>query len=75
MVRSVCGAEAELCNVCFLDTKIRTLNTRQRLPARSFSPSQVILDVVYNHTNEGDDAFPYTTSYRAIDCTVSRGMR
>ena len=31
---------------------------------------QVILDVVYNHTNEADDAFPYTTSFRGIDNKV-----
>ncbi|KAL5145311.1 Isoamylase 3, chloroplastic [Glycine soja] len=30
----------------------------------------VILDVVYNHTNEADDAFPYTTSFRGIDNKV-----
>lgn len=28
---------------------------------------EVILDVVYNHTNEADDEFPYTTSFRGID--------
>ncbi|MCO5555169.1 hypothetical protein L7F22_008712 [Adiantum nelumboides] len=28
---------------------------------------EVILDVVYNHTNEADDQFPYTTSFRGID--------
>ena len=31
---------------------------------------QVNLDVVYNHTNEADDAFPYTTSFRDIDNKV-----
>lgn len=31
---------------------------------------QVILDVVYNHTNEADDAYPYTTSFRGIDNKV-----
>lgn len=31
---------------------------------------EVILDVVYNHTNEGDDAFPYLTSFRGIDNLV-----
>jgi len=25
---------------------------------------------VYNHTNEGDDAFSYTTSFKGIDCSV-----
>ncbi|CAL5384036.1 unnamed protein product [Camellia sinensis] len=28
---------------------------------------EVILDVVYNHTNEADDDNPYTTSFRGID--------
>ncbi|KAM7258061.1 hypothetical protein ACFE04_013802 [Oxalis oulophora] len=28
---------------------------------------EVILDVVYNHTNEADDKYPYTTSFRGID--------
>lgn len=32
--------------------------------------TQVILDVVYNHTNEADDANPYTTSFRGIDNKV-----
>lgn len=32
---------------------------------------QVILDVVYNHTNEADDANPYTTSFRGIDNKVT----
>lgn len=31
---------------------------------------QVILDVVYNHTNEADDANPYTTSFRGVDNKV-----
>lgn len=31
---------------------------------------EVILDVVYNHTNEGDDENPYTTSFRGIDNKV-----
>lgn len=31
---------------------------------------QVILDVVYNHTNEADDNYPYTTSFRGIDNKV-----
>ncbi|KAJ7958969.1 putative Isoamylase [Quillaja saponaria] len=31
---------------------------------------EVILDVVYNHTNEADDANPYTTSFRGIDNKV-----
>ncbi|KAF5955330.1 hypothetical protein HYC85_008186 [Camellia sinensis] len=30
----------------------------------------VILDVVYNHTNEADDDNPYTTSFRGIDNKV-----
>jgi hypothetical protein len=28
------------------------------------------LDVVYNHTNEADDANPYTTSFRGVDNKV-----
>ncbi|KAL0786733.1 hypothetical protein Bca101_002979 [Brassica carinata] len=28
---------------------------------------EVILDVVYNHTNEADDKYPYTISFRGID--------
>ena len=32
---------------------------------------QVILDVVYNHTNEADDDHPYTTSFRGIDNKVN----
>ncbi|KAJ0026237.1 hypothetical protein Pint_08389 [Pistacia integerrima] len=31
---------------------------------------EVILDVVYNHTNEADDNYPYTTSFRGIDNKV-----
>lgn len=31
---------------------------------------EVILDVVYNHTNEADDAHPYVTSFRGIDNKV-----
>ncbi|KAK3025948.1 hypothetical protein RJ639_040864 [Escallonia herrerae] len=31
---------------------------------------EVILDVVYNHTNEADDVNPYTTSFRGIDNKV-----
>ncbi|XP_060175321.1 isoamylase 3, chloroplastic isoform X5 [Lycium barbarum] len=31
---------------------------------------EVILDVVYNHTNEADDENPYTTSFRGIDNKV-----
>lgn len=29
------------------------------------------MDVVYNHTNEADDKYPYTTSFRGIDNKVS----
>ncbi|THG12901.1 hypothetical protein TEA_021379 [Camellia sinensis var. sinensis] len=32
---------------------------------------EVILDVVYNHTNEADDDNPYTTSFRGIDNKLS----
>jgi pullulanase/glycogen debranching enzyme len=35
------------------------------------SSAQVILDVVYNHTNEADDANPYMTSFRGIDNKVN----
>jgi hypothetical protein len=35
---------------------------------------QVILDVVYNHTNEADDANPYITSFRGIDNKVIVGF-
>ncbi|KAI4375086.1 hypothetical protein MLD38_012996 [Melastoma candidum] len=31
---------------------------------------EVILDVVYNHTNEADDLHPYATSFRGIDNKV-----
>ncbi|XP_052201670.1 isoamylase 3, chloroplastic isoform X2 [Diospyros lotus] len=31
---------------------------------------EVILDVVYNHTNEADDKNPYTTSFRGVDNKV-----
>lgn len=31
---------------------------------------EVIVDVVYNHTNEADDEYPYTTSFRGIDNKV-----
>lgn len=37
---------------------------------RFFFFLQVILDVVYNHTNEADDAHPYTTSFRGVDNKV-----
>lgn len=39
---------------------------------KSYIPihTQVILDVVYNHTNEVDDRNPYTTSFRGIDNKV-----
>lgn len=36
----------------------------------ALSSLQVILDVVYNHTNEADDKNPYTTSFRGIDNKV-----
>ncbi|GAQ84892.1 isoamylase [Klebsormidium nitens] len=31
---------------------------------------EVLLDVVYNHTNEADDEFPFLTSFRGIDNLV-----
>ncbi|KHN27377.1 Isoamylase 3, chloroplastic [Glycine soja] len=42
----------------------------QRFPNPRDHMVNVILDVVYNHTNEADDAFPYTTSFRGIDNKV-----
>lgn len=38
---------------------------------RMYTFLQVILDVVYNHTNEADDVHPYATSFRGIDNKVS----
>ncbi|KAJ7965751.1 putative Isoamylase [Quillaja saponaria] len=43
---------------------------RQMVKALHGAGIEVILDVVYNHTNEADDANPYTTSFRGIDNKV-----
>jgi isoamylase len=43
---------------------------KQMVKALHNAGIEVILDVVYNHTNESDDAHPYTTSFRGIDNKV-----
>ncbi|KAI9106702.1 hypothetical protein K1719_022230 [Acacia pycnantha] len=43
---------------------------KQMVKALHCAGIEVILDVVYNHTNEADDANPYTTSFRGIDNKV-----
>lgn len=43
---------------------------KEMVKALHNSGIEVILDVVYNHTNEADDANPYTTSFRGIDNKV-----
>ncbi|QCD93172.1 glycogen operon protein GlgX [Vigna unguiculata] len=43
---------------------------KEMVKALHSSGIEVILDVVYNHTNEADDANPYTTSFRGIDNKV-----
>ncbi|PIA47154.1 hypothetical protein AQUCO_01400091v1 [Aquilegia coerulea] len=43
---------------------------KQMVKALHASGIEVILDVVYNHTNEADDVIPYTTSFRGIDNKV-----
>ncbi|KAF7829964.1 isoamylase 3, chloroplastic isoform X1 [Senna tora] len=43
---------------------------KQMVKALHSAGIEVILDVVYNHTNEADDANPYTTSFRGIDNKV-----
>ncbi|RXH92810.1 hypothetical protein DVH24_042584 [Malus domestica] len=43
---------------------------KQMVKALHGAGIEVILDVVYNHTNEADDANPYTTSFRGIDNKV-----
>ncbi|GLT73053.1 hypothetical protein SLA2020_449390 [Shorea laevis] len=45
-------------------------NTWEMVKALHGAGIEVILDVVYNHTNEADDANPYTTSFRGIDNKV-----
>ncbi|XP_026434428.1 isoamylase 3, chloroplastic-like [Papaver somniferum] len=43
---------------------------KQMVKALHDAGIEVILDVVYNHTNEADDTYPYTTSFRGIDNKV-----
>ncbi|OUZ99592.1 Glycoside hydrolase [Macleaya cordata] len=43
---------------------------KQMVKALHGAGIEVILDVVYNHTNEADDAYPYATSFRGIDNKV-----
>ncbi|KAI5404599.1 variant 2 [Lathyrus oleraceus] len=43
---------------------------KQMVKALHSASIEVILDVVYNHTNEADDPNPYTTSFRGIDNKV-----
>ncbi|RLM86845.1 isoamylase 3, chloroplastic [Panicum miliaceum] len=43
---------------------------KQMVKALHNAGIEVILDVVYNHTNEADDANPYMTSFRGIDNKV-----
>ncbi|KAL5992564.1 Isoamylase 3, chloroplastic [Asimina triloba] len=43
---------------------------KQMVKALHNAGIEVILDVVYNHTNESDDLHPYTTSFRSIDAKV-----
>ncbi|KAL5065857.1 hypothetical protein RYX36_027594 [Vicia faba] len=46
---------------------------KQMVKALHSASIEVILDVVYNHTNEADDPNPYTTSFRGIDNKVLVG--
>ncbi|KAK4753414.1 hypothetical protein SAY87_022212 [Trapa incisa] len=43
---------------------------KEMVKALHMNGIEVILDVVYNHTNEADDKYPYTTSFRGIDNKV-----
>ncbi|XP_021743595.1 isoamylase 3, chloroplastic-like [Chenopodium quinoa] len=47
-----------------------SLEFKEMVKALHNAGIEVILDVVYNHTNEGDDKLPYTTSFRGIDNKV-----
>ncbi|KAG6626400.1 isoamylase 3, chloroplastic isoform X1 [Carya illinoinensis] len=47
-----------------------SLEFKEMVKALHGAGIEVILDVVYNHTNEADDAKPYTTSFRGIDNKV-----
>ncbi|KAF5190243.1 Glycogen debranching enzyme [Thalictrum thalictroides] len=43
---------------------------KQMVKALHAAGIEVILDVVYNHTNEADDVNPYITSFRGVDNKV-----
>ncbi|KAK1257498.1 hypothetical protein QJS04_geneDACA023090 [Acorus gramineus] len=43
---------------------------KQMVKALHAAGIEVILDVVFNHTNEADDQYPFTTSFRGIDNKV-----
>ncbi|BFI30036.1 isoamylase [Marchantia polymorpha subsp. ruderalis] len=47
-----------------------SLELKQMVKALHDANIEVILDVVYNHTNESDDKTPYVTSFRGIDNLV-----
>ncbi|KAK9118662.1 hypothetical protein Scep_016755 [Stephania cephalantha] len=47
-----------------------SLEFKQMVKALHAAGIEVILDVVYNHTNEADDLYPYATSFRGIDNKV-----
>lgn len=47
-----------------------SLEFKKMVKALHSAGIEVILDVVYNHTNEADDEDPYTTSFRGIDNKV-----
>ncbi|KAL7116724.1 hypothetical protein ACP275_03G022700 [Erythranthe tilingii] len=47
-----------------------SLEFKEMVKALHSAGIEVILDVVYNHTNEADDENPYTTSFRGIDNKV-----
>lgn len=47
-----------------------SLEFKKMVKALHSARIEVILDVVYNHTNEADDEHPFTTSFRGIDNKV-----
>ncbi|KAF8411410.1 hypothetical protein HHK36_003959 [Tetracentron sinense] len=47
-----------------------SLEFKEMVKALHDAGIEVILDVVYNHTNEADDKNPFTTSFRGIDNKV-----
>ncbi|KAJ7542657.1 hypothetical protein O6H91_09G005600 [Diphasiastrum complanatum] len=49
---------------------VASIEFKQMVKALHKAGIEVILDVVYNHTNENDDEHPYTTSFRGIDNLV-----